>query len=452
MLLMTPSSARGLRGVCLRSSAWYTGFAVYAACVALFSGPGLDHMWGAWAVGGYALAAAISASRPTRRGQYAALAVAVLGSLAAPLVWLAVREPITSDCLVVARSGVLLLHHGVPYLSPARLAAGGWLAYNPYLPVMAIFGLPKAIGLPGLLGDPRPWLAAATFGILVLTFRMTAAPRTAGSATLPVLPARTTSLPTTAVCLAAFLLASPVMAFPLALGITDPPIIALMCLALALISQPRRAIEAAVVIGAAAAMKYTAWPALAVIAVMVVVRDGMREAVKFTVAAAASGLVLAVAFAPAAFTNLTAVLKNTVDYPLGLTTASSPAQSPLPGHLLSELGSVGHAAALGLLAIAVLAILASLALTPPTTPQQAAVRIALGLAALFAFGPASRFGYFIYPLALCGWAAVTTPRMSGPAGARVSEQAARFFRQPGLRRPEDSAAGFSAPRVFLTLR
>ena len=37
---------------------------------------------------------------------------------------------------------------------------------------MAVFGLPKALGLPGLLADPRPWLAAATFLLLLATFRI----------------------------------------------------------------------------------------------------------------------------------------------------------------------------------------------------------------------------------------------------------------------------------------
>jgi hypothetical protein len=419
MLLMTPLSTRGLRRIYLRSAAWYTGFAVYAACVALFSGPGLDHMWGAWAVGGYAVAAAIAAWRPTLRGQYAALTVAVLGALVAPLIWLAVREPVTSDSLVVARSGVLLLHHGVPYLPAAQLAAGGWLAYNPYLPVMAVFGLPKAFGLPGLLGDPRPWLAAATFGVLYLTFRVTSRRLQARRGVAARSGAAYMTLPMTAVGLAAFLLASPIMAFPLAMSITDPPIIALMCLSLALITEPRHMLRAAVVMGVAAAMKYTAWPALLIIAVMVAARDGMLAAVKFTMAAVVSGFVLALAFAPAAFANLHAVLLNTVDYPLGLTSAHSPAQSPLPGHMLSELGSAGHAAALGLLAIAGLTLAASVVFAPPSTPRRAAIRIALGLAALFALGPASRFGYFVYPLALCAWAVLTSrriPRLASFAG------------------------------------
>ena len=415
MLVVIKASARGLRGIHLRSAAWYAGFAVYAGCVALFSGPGLDHMWGAWAAGGYALAAAVAFWRPTRRGGHAALTVAVLGALVAPLIWLTTREPITSDALVVARSGVLLLHHGIPYLSPARLAVGGWLAYNPYLPVMAAFGLPKAIGLPGLLGDPRPWLAAVTFIVLFITFRLTTAAGREGRRGAAALhsAAGYVALPTTAPTLAAFLLASPIIAFPLALGITDPPIIAMACLALALVTTHRYVLRAGVVIGAAAAMKYTAWPALAVIAVMVGARDGARVAVRFTLTALVSAVVLGLAFAPAAFGNIKAVLDNTVAYPLGLTRASSPAQSPLPGHLLTTLGHAGHTAALGLLVMAGLAIAASLVFAPPTTPQRAAIRIALGLAALFTFGPASRFGYFIYPFALCGWAALTSHRVMG---------------------------------------
>ena len=211
-------------GAVRRLAAWYAGFALYAAGVALFSGRGLDRWWGIWAAGGYAVAAAVAA-RPGRRGacgnQARALAVAVAGALTAPLVWLATREPITPDALVVARSGVLLVHHGTPYLQSGALASGGWLAYNPYLPVMAVFGLPKALGLPGLLADPRPWLAAVTFLILLAAFRISRISRIG-------------DIPVTPLGLAALAISSPVMAFPLAEGITDPPVIALTCLALAL--------------------------------------------------------------------------------------------------------------------------------------------------------------------------------------------------------------------------
>ena len=60
MVIVTPPAkvGRWLSAAARQPAAWYAGFAVYAAGVALFSGPGLDHWWGAWAAGGYAVAAA----------------------------------------------------------------------------------------------------------------------------------------------------------------------------------------------------------------------------------------------------------------------------------------------------------------------------------------------------------------------------------------------------------
>jgi len=157
-------------------------------------------------------------------------------------------------------------------------------------------------------------------------------------------------------------------------------------------------------------MKYTAWPAFAIIAVLVATRDGIRPAVKFTgiVLGAAAGLV--VALAPGALARPSAILQNTLAYPLGLTTAKSPAASPLPGHLIVSLGSGGHLAALVLLALAGLATVVSLVTAPPATPAAAARRIAIGLSALFLLSPATRFGYFIYPIALYWWSVVADRR------------------------------------------
>jgi hypothetical protein len=168
--------------------------------------------------------------------------------------------------------------------------------------------------------------------------------------------------------------------------------------------------QPAAVLGVACAMKYTAWPALAVITVMVAVRDGARAAVRFAAVTLGTAIALAAALAPAALPSPAAILENTVAYPLGLTAARSPAQSPLPGHILAAtFGPAGHAAAIILLAMAGLALAVSLVVAPPDTPVKAARRIALGLTALFMLSPATRFGYFIYPLALYGWAALSAP-------------------------------------------
>jgi hypothetical protein len=387
-----------------RRAGWYAGFAVYAAGVALFSGAGLEHWWGTWAAGGYAVAAVISAVAGGRAwGARLAVAASLAGALAGPALWLMTREPTPPDVAVVARSGVLLLHHGTPYLPVGALS--GWLAYTPYLPVMSLFGLPGALGVPG---QTWPALIAATFLLLYATFLVTLAPREGGRRRA-------------ALGLAAFWLACPVMALPLTMGITDPPVIALTCLALALLARGGRAAPAgagrrdaaALVLGVACAMKYTAWPALAIIAVLVATRAGARSAVRFTAIALAAAAALVAALAPAALRHPASILRNTVAYPLGLTSAKSPAQSPLPGHLLATLGPGGHLAALALLAAAGLATAASLVLAPPATPAAAARRVAIGLTALFVLSPATRFGYLIYPISLYAWALLADREAAG---------------------------------------
>jgi hypothetical protein len=389
-----------------RVAVWYAAFAIYAGGVALFSGPGHDRIWGIWAWIGYAAAAALAAAWPTRRGRAAALAVSLAGALAAPVIWLATQVPATPDVVVVTRSAALLLHHGSPYLPVAQLAPGGFLAYNPYLPVMSIFGLPRALGLAGLAGDPRPWLTVATFLLLAAAFGIARRER-AWSAT--------------SLSCAAFGIASPLMAFPLAQGITDPPVLALTCLALALLIRPARAAArpgpgswlapsawaAALTLAVACAMKYTAWPAPVVLTAMIAARDGARTAARFAITTLAAAVLLTVALAPAALAAPAALIQNTLAYPLGLTHVRTPAQSPLPGHVLATtFGTAGHMAAIILLVTAGLAIAVSLVTRPPADAPAAARRLALGLALMFALSPATRFGYFAYPLGLYGWLAL----------------------------------------------
>jgi hypothetical protein len=379
--------------------AWYAGFGVYAAGVVAFSGLSLDQRWAMRAGIGYAAAAvlAIAANvvgrRSSRGGRLllaASVGVGLLGALILPVLWIMTSAHATSDVTVVARSGALLLHHGSPYLPLTALARGGWLAYDPYLPVMAIFGLPGAIGVPG---DTRPFLIVVTFALLYATFRAMRVRWPLGWATLAV--------------------SCPVMVYPFAMGITDPPIIALTCLSLALVGRRERLWPAAIAIGVACAMKYTAWPALAVITATVVTREGWRAGLRFAGLATGVAGALIAAFAPAAIRHPAAIIANTLAYPLGLTAARSPAQSPLPGHLLTTLGSGGHLAAIAALALSCLATAVSLVVVPPPTPASAAVRIAIGLTALFALSPASRWGYLVYPLALCAWAAVERCQRSG---------------------------------------
>jgi hypothetical protein len=384
---------------------WYAAFAIYAGAVTICSGGGADGTWGVWATVGYALAA-IVATRS--RGFWAPLLSALAIALLAPMAWLAIRAPATADVSVVTHSAVLLLRTGSPYLPAGQLAT--WQSYNPYLPAMALFGLPGALGLPGLLGDPRLWLTATSAVLLAVAFWMVAPHRSS----------RCGACRSAAAWCAVFAVASPVLALPLAVGITDPPVIALMCFALACAARFRNTgslrlpLVAGLAIGFACAMKATAWPALAVLAAMFAARDGMRVAGRFVAASILTTLALIALTAPGLLARPAGLLQNIVLYPLGMTQHKTPAASPMPGHLLAVTGHAGHLAAIGLLIAAALVIAGSLVVRPPADVPAATRRLALALAVMFVLAPATRFGYFSYPVALLGWMAMTS-RAGKPA-------------------------------------
>jgi Glycosyltransferase family 87 len=397
-----------------RLAIWYAGFAVYAGLVLIFSGGGADGIWGGWATAGYALAALVA----LRSRSYAVpLLVALAVALLAPMAWLALRDPATADVLVVARSAILLLRDGSPYLSAGQLAT--WQSYNPYLPAMALFGLPAAIGLPHL-GDPRLWLTLASAVLLAFAFALVGQHRAT----------RCGSCRWVAAWCAVFAVASPVLALPLAVGITDPPVIALMCAALAcaerfrLTRAPQLPFAAGVAIGFACAMKATAWPALAVIAAMFIARDGVRVAGRFVATSLVTTAGLIAATAPGLLKTPTGLLQNTVLYPLGMTQRKTPAASPMPGHLLASTGEAGHLTAIWLLVTAAVVIAASLVVRPPADAAAATRRLAIGLAVMFVLAPQTRFGYFSYPVALLGWLAMTRLRARPAGRGRPAVQAA----------------------------
>src|SRR6202453_4524196 len=157
-------------------------------------------------------------------------------------------------------------------------------------------------------------------------------------------------------------------------------------------------------------MKTTAWAVIPVLAVMAWVRYSPRAAARFTGSAIGLTVILAAAAAPTALASATAinaVKQNLIDYPLGTTKYKTPAQSPLPGHLIAELGPAGHTAAVALMVIALLAFAAWLLLRPPRDVRDATFRLAVVYAVLFTLDPSTRFGYYAYPLAFLGWLALT---------------------------------------------
>ena len=189
-------------------------------------------------------------------------------------------------------------------------------------------------------------------------------------------------------CWAAVVTATPLIAFPLSVGGDDLPVLGQLCLGLAVAgadARPRswwrrswrQPVAAGLILGLAAAMKATAWPALAV--------------------------------------ALGAMVVNTIAFPLGLAKVASPAASALPGHLIAATGSAGRWAAISLVVAAGLAVAIWLLIRPPADVHAAGWRLVTGLTLLFLLAPASRAGYFIYPIGLSAWLLLARPPHTRPA-------------------------------------
>jgi Glycosyltransferase family 87 len=382
----------------------FVASAIFAGAVALFSTDSVHRLWGAMAACAYVLAAvAIMAWKS--RGTDLALVFAFCGALLVPLAWMAWFGMEQPEVSVVAHSAIGLIHHGSPYQNPAALATThDPNSYNPYLPMMALFGMPRALFGGGPVTDPRLW-----FGVVFLLIFWLAL-RAAGARDV----IRWTLL----------VAASPVVAFELAVGGTDVPMVAFLCLGFALLWQARPEL-AGVALGIAAAMKATAWPALLVAFALLIVRDGKRAAVVFT--AVAVGVVI-VCVGPFLIHDPGALMRNTILFPLGLAKVTSQASSPLPGHVIADTGRLGHAVVVAMLLVAYLAVGVSLVVRPPRTVPQAMMRLVIGLTIGFLLAPSTRFGYFIYPATLVIWMLVV---MAGRAGPDPGDPLALL--QPGSR-------------------
>ena len=95
-----------------------------------------------------------------------------------------------------------------------------------------------------------------------------------------------------------------------------------------------------------------------------------------------------------------------------------------PGTCSADLGTAGHVVSVGLLLAAGLAVAVSLLIRPPRDVRAAIWRLAIGLTLMFLLGPDVRFGYFIYPLGLLGWLALTRVP-APPAAAEIRSLPAR---------------------------
>jgi hypothetical protein len=398
---------------CLVAAGW-------AAAFPLTSDLPNQRTWGVCAAVAYLLAALAAGLLPRPLAGRVAALTALVGAALLPLAVLAFLGHRQSEVGVVERSAELLLHTGSPYLAhPVQVTD-----YNPYLPAMALFGLPRALlgggggqvdtgpgGLLGMAGDARVWFAAAFLACMAGAWRQLRPRRSSSAAPLAVLTA------------------SPLTALPLAVGGVDLPLIGLCCLGLALAARGR-AVAAGLALALACALKWTAWPILPVAVVLLWAAHGRRPAARCAVTALAAAAAAVVPFTLAAPRP---VLEQVVRFPLGMAAVRTPASSPLPGRLIVGLGPGGHLACLVVLGLGGAAVAARLLLRPPLTAVQAADQLAAGLCFAFLLAPAGRFGYLALPAVLALWPRIAARRAGG--GGTVLTPAA-----PGRARPPVAAA------------
>jgi hypothetical protein len=402
----------------------YALSAVFAGVTAATSTLLPHRAWGMVAVWGYAVAtlAVVTQFLAGRQGTRTRSALTWLTWAATALLPLVIQAVQRADgrtdraqeeVLVVEQAGQRLLDHGTPYLGRDAIAAvpepERLLGYTPYQPGMALFGLPRAAAGDSRWTDvwwtdARVWFAVVTAAALIAAaHRLTDHIRAVQAATV-----------------------LPICALTLATGGDDLPVLALCLLALAL-SGKSRYTAAGLAMGAAGTLKLFAWPVALVLLVHVLTK-GRSAAARF--AAGAIGLPV-VAMIPPALVDPGAVVENVIRFPLGHGLVTSPAQSPLPGHLIATGVPGGRVVATVLLAAAGLAIAVALLRRPPRTAAAAAFFCGYGLLAAILLMPSTRFGYLLYPTAFLVWA----PALHLVAGTSGHRREARSTcRHEGKRR------------------
>ncbi len=389
------------------------GLAVlFALLTGLLAGLPAYRVWAWIVIGPYALAALVSAYVGRRRAKSGpagargsqwgparvwVLLFLLLGATLAPLaaeVSLRNDGPTTShvqpEVLVIAQAGELLskgkdvyqatVRDGVVH--PAVHGEPSFESFFPYLPLMAVFGLPKIGKGPVRVTDTRVLFSIVTLIVVGAALLLLRAPRDRKIRALQ------------------FLTVLPTAALPLATGGDDMPIVAFLLLAMVL-AQRRRPGWSGIVLGVVSAMKFTAWPLAALALFAARDANGRRAPGRMLLGMiAVAGPVVA----PFAASNARAFFDNVILFPLGISGVPSPAASNLPGHVVvTELPWLHTAFPLAVAAIGGTLLLRRLWRHPPRTPAEVVTLAGWVMLVAIVFAPATRVGYLLYPIDFFAW-------------------------------------------------
>lgn len=388
----------------------YGGSAIFGALTALMAVSADYRAWGEMAGITYAIAFAIclgalliarrdpdrprSFSMLRRYVLVGVLVGAVVVPLLAELVWRAEALPgkhAQSEVAAIERAGDRLANGNSPYLrhpmtvgiSPSSdNRATDANSFFAYLPGMAVFGLLNETSGPRELSDARVLLAAFTLGVAALA-----------------LGSRDATLGRRGRALQ-FLVVLPSGALPMVTGGDDLPVLALMLLGLVL-AQKRRPVLCGLALGVAGTLKFTAWPVLLLL--LLVVRDKDERPARRRYALAVAAIVVPVV--GAAFVSApVAFFDNVVRFPLGIAGVHSPAASPLLGEVLVSVFPNDRSLITAVMvAIGLVLVAYGLRRFTPRTPGDVARFTGFAMLLATVLAPATRFGYLIYPANLFVW-------------------------------------------------
>ena len=272
------------------------------------------------------------------------------------------------------------------YHAPGEPDTPGFL---PYLPLMAVLGIPSDIWPTNGLSDARIFFCLTTLAVAALALYLCKAD---GRRKIRALQ---------------FLIILPLASLPLATGGDDIPVVSFLLLAMVL-AQRRSPFASGLALGIASAMKFTAWP----VAVLALFAARGRKGERRPLVMLAGILVVAVpVIFPFALRGPIALIDDVVLFPLGLSAIPSTAASALPGHVLvHDFPSLSRVLPLSVGLILTVVLARYLYKHTPSTVSQVCSISGVVMLALIVLAPNPRVGYLLYPINFFVWAYLLAPR------------------------------------------